>query len=159
MSDLTSRQEDVLLALRCHINTFGWAPVVPELCKAVGGRPASVSESLTALERRGYIERAGGPRAIRLTLKAMPDPADELARAIASVDDPAQIARFAGEVLLENRRLKAELVGKSLAVDVQTGMRRHESFRAERFRRELAQLRSQLPVAGCRLPVEGELAG
>ncbi len=66
---LTSRQTTILSFIESHIHSEGVSPTVVEIQNHFAlGSPASVSEHLTALERKGAIRRVPGQaRNIRLT--------------------------------------------------------------------------------------------
>jgi len=71
MNDLTDRQRQMLTYLRAEIEQTGLCPTYREIGAALGINSTNgVSDHLKALERKGYIERAGNSgasRAIRLT--------------------------------------------------------------------------------------------
>ena len=71
MHDLTERQRELLAYLRAAIEQTGVCPSYREIGQALGIQSTNgVSDHLKALERKGYIERVGGPgtsRSMRLT--------------------------------------------------------------------------------------------
>ena len=68
MDDLTRRQRETLDAIRAAIRRHGYPPSRRELARALGiGHAQSVSEHLTALQKKGYIDLvADVNRGIRL---------------------------------------------------------------------------------------------
>lgn len=69
MKPATERQHEVLRTIYHHINNHGFAPTLRELGGALGIRSTNgVNDHLTALERKGLIERTEMcSRAIRIT--------------------------------------------------------------------------------------------
>lgn len=64
---LTKRQREVLEALRLFIETNSYAPSVRELGELLGlHSPATVHAHIKSLIQKGYLERTGSPRSIKL---------------------------------------------------------------------------------------------
>lgn len=74
--DLTSRQREILNMIGGHIEEFGYPPTVREIGEACGLKsPRSVSQHLTALEKKGYIRRKRDKsRAIEVIRREREDP-------------------------------------------------------------------------------------
>lgn len=67
MEDLTPRQEEVLDYLLRTLEQKGYPPSIREICDALGfSSTRGALRHLEALERKGYISRASGARAIRV---------------------------------------------------------------------------------------------
>lgn len=75
MQGLTGRQSEVLDTIRHHLAEKGYPPTIRELGASIGVRSTNgVNDHLQALERKGYITRAGEKsRGIQLTQKARGD--------------------------------------------------------------------------------------
>ncbi|TVQ89922.1 MAG: repressor LexA [Deltaproteobacteria bacterium] len=75
MSDLSSRQQQLLDILRAAFDQTGVCPSYREIASAMGINSTNgVSDHIKALERKGYVERVGGrgaSRSIRLTDRAV----------------------------------------------------------------------------------------
>ena len=65
-ADLTTRQRDILEAIRAWVDQHGYPPTVREIGEAVGlTSTSSVSHQLRALQRKGYLRRdLNRPRAV-----------------------------------------------------------------------------------------------
>ena len=74
MKNLTEKQHDVLDFILWHIRENGWQPTIREICAEFqwAGTQAAF-DHLRALERKGYIERTGKARAIKI-LKPLDPP-------------------------------------------------------------------------------------
>lgn len=73
MPELTSRQAEILAALRKFIDEHGRPPTRAEIAQAFGFRsPNAAEEHLRALARKGAIELTGVARGIRLTGEGLP---------------------------------------------------------------------------------------
>ena len=60
-------QAAVLDAIREHISEFGWPPSLEEIAGRLGWATRSyAAECVMTLERKGWIERGRGPRALRI---------------------------------------------------------------------------------------------
>lgn len=68
MTNLTSRQQQILDLIKSHIDETGYPPTRAEIADILGFRsPNAAQEHLKALERKGMIEIIpGGSRSIRL---------------------------------------------------------------------------------------------
>ena len=56
MSELTSKQEELYLAIKYYINKYGYSPSIRDLCKVVcNNSPATVLSKLKGLKKKGYI--------------------------------------------------------------------------------------------------------
>ena len=86
MTELTSSQRATLDAVLAHIAEKGYPPSVRDICSRAGFKSsATAHHHLTALERKGYIERgADTPRGIRVVgMVTDQERIDMLARALA----------------------------------------------------------------------------
>ena len=64
---LTGRQEKVLGVIRGHLHQYGYPPTQEEIATALGLEwTRAVEKHLQALERKGYIRKGKGARAIKL---------------------------------------------------------------------------------------------
>ncbi|HEY3367825.1 MAG TPA: MarR family transcriptional regulator [Symbiobacteriaceae bacterium] len=64
---LSKRQTDALAAIERFIQQHGWPPSQRELAALLGLTSASTVNGLLAvLEAKGWIERGGGPRELRI---------------------------------------------------------------------------------------------
>jgi repressor LexA len=76
MQDLSPRQRAMLDFIAAHVDQHGVSPTYRDIGAALGIKSTNgVSDHLKALERKGYIERIGGPgspRAIKLTSQVGP---------------------------------------------------------------------------------------
>jgi repressor LexA len=67
MSILTPRQQQIFSFICNHVQNQGWPPTIREIACAFGIRsPNGVAGHLSALQRKGLIERGPGCRSIRL---------------------------------------------------------------------------------------------
>lgn len=67
MKDLTPRQEEALEFVLATLERRGYPPSVRELCEALGlSSTRGALRHLEALERKGFISRASGARAIQV---------------------------------------------------------------------------------------------
>lgn len=77
MDDLTERQRQVLSRIITSVQAHGRVPTVRELAASMGLKaPGTIQDHLSALEKKGYLEREPGvSRNLRLTDRAgVPDP-------------------------------------------------------------------------------------
>ncbi len=63
---LTPPQEKVLAFIRQHIDSHGWAPTLREIGNGLGySSPNTARQHVMALEKKGWVERGPGARALR----------------------------------------------------------------------------------------------
>mgnify|MGYP005997871337 CR=1 FL=1 len=67
---LTEIQTKVFVAINSYIDTNGYSPTIPEICKAVERK--GVTSELTALKKKGWVTKAEdrGMRALEVTDEA-----------------------------------------------------------------------------------------
>lgn len=71
MFQLTSKQKELLDAVREHVQERGVMPSYRELATALGASsPATIHKHVTLLEKKGYVIRHDGGRSMSLTPKA-----------------------------------------------------------------------------------------
>ncbi len=147
---LTQRQEEVLGAVQGYIEANGWAPSIREICEIVGAKhPQSVDSVLDCLERKEFVRRGGGARALAVTSKGrIRLKATGLHLIVRGMESPEALADFATELYVDKQRLEADLAEKAEAVCVQTAMQRVLSKRAERLESQIKQLRIRLQILG-----------
>jgi len=64
---LTEKQEDIFNFLVYHVNTFQRPPTIAEICKKFGFKSnQSAVDHLTALEKKGYIQKSKRARGINI---------------------------------------------------------------------------------------------
>lgn len=63
---LTEPQERVLSVIQSWTRAHGWAPTLREICGEIGvSSPETARQHVSALVRKGYVERGRGARALR----------------------------------------------------------------------------------------------
>lgn len=71
MFELTSKQKELIDALKEHIGEHGVTPSYRELAVAMGvSSPATINKHVSLLEKKGYVLRHDGGRSLSLTPKA-----------------------------------------------------------------------------------------
>lgn len=98
--DLTTRQRDVLEAIRTYIAQHRYAPTMRELCSILGFQSTNaVTTHYRQLRRKGYINwEPGSARAVSLTAKAGAParPMYSLAQAAVIFDAIGRVHRLSG---------------------------------------------------------------
>lgn len=66
MKEITERQKETLAFLIWYVDRNGFCPTVREIADSLGVVVSTAQDHLHALQRKGYIEVTGSPRAIRI---------------------------------------------------------------------------------------------
>ena len=73
MTEITKRQEEVLIFVKKYMATHGYPPAIREICKGVGlSSPATVHAHIKNLEKAGYLKNESNKSSILTGISIVP---------------------------------------------------------------------------------------